>query len=438
MEIILRILVNGGGREFSTWEVLFFLVVLIGGEFLITRWYYRRKYPHAPIINFDDPRDRFDREEYVLITKRLFSDCREIWLERLPGARSGGSVYKVRSKTKKGKLQGLRVLKLGLLKEIRQERKNYKDFVKPYLSSMAVLERWYPPAWVWWGTYGGLVYLYVGVGEVTKICQFQEFYMNASNNHDTVEGIIQGLFERLSPWLNAIEPDLRNLYEDYAFSQKRLEEIAGCARNLLPAIGNAETFEYKGQLFTNPIQFVSGEFERRRQRGFKTFAAITHGDLNGRNFIVDDKKNIWLIDFSHVSRTHILKDFCKLEAEIKFCLTGLKNEADVDMALDFERELLFKKTDNGGYAACDKLDELYADRPSPSDLRFVCAWKCVQCIRNRAAVFMGKLAEQGGSAREYYLGLLHYTLRVLCFEQLNEQSRTYALLSAALLCEALK
>ncbi|UCG37186.1 MAG: phosphotransferase, partial [Candidatus Bathyarchaeota archaeon] len=260
----------------------------------------------------------------------------------------------------------------------------------------------------------------------------------AGDDGDTAKKIIEKLLHRLRPWLAAIEYGYRNLYEDYTLS-KKLTEIEGSARDLLPAIGNkTKTFPCKGQLFTDPIQFVSVEFERRKQRGLETFTAITHGDLNARNFIVDDNKNIWLIDFSHVSRAHILKDFCKLEAEIKFCLTELKDEADVDMALDFERELLFQKTDNGGYAAFDTLNELCKARPSPNDLRFVRAWKCVQYIRNRAAVFMGRLAEQGDSASQYYLGLLHYTLRALCFEQLSKQSRTYALLSAALLCEALK
>lgn len=48
----------------------------------------------------------------------------------------------------------------------------------------------------------------------------------------------------------------------------------------------------------------------------KVSVAITHGDLHGDNLMVDDKKNVWVIDFERCGEGHALQDFIELEADI--------------------------------------------------------------------------------------------------------------------------
>ncbi len=48
----------------------------------------------------------------------------------------------------------------------------------------------------------------------------------------------------------------------------------------------------------------------------KTRVAITHGDLHGDNLLVDNQKNVWVIDFERCGEGHILQDFIELEADI--------------------------------------------------------------------------------------------------------------------------
>lgn len=38
-----------------------------------------------------------------------------------------------------------------------------------------------------------------------------------------------------------------------------------------------------------------------------TFSSIIHGDLNGRNILIDIHQNVWLIDFEYTEKGPILK-----------------------------------------------------------------------------------------------------------------------------------
>jgi thiamine kinase-like enzyme len=42
------------------------------------------------------------------------------------------------------------------------------------------------------------------------------------------------------------------------------------------------------------------------------FLSYVHGDLNGKNMILDAQNNVWLIDFFHTHRGHVLKDLLKI------------------------------------------------------------------------------------------------------------------------------
>ncbi|NOK57759.1 MAG: hypothetical protein GFH27_549287n63 [Chloroflexi bacterium AL-W] len=57
-------------------------------------------------------------------------------------------------------------------------------------------------------------------------------------------------------------------------------------------------------------------------RGFEALSrqCLCHGDLHGRNILVDDHNRFWLIDFARVERSHALCDFVELETDIKFNL----------------------------------------------------------------------------------------------------------------------
>jgi hypothetical protein len=169
----------------------------------------------------------------------------------------------------------------------------------------------------------------------------------------------------------------------------------------------------------------------------------------------DGQKHLWFIDFSHTGnglsadrtreairegipidpeRGHTLRDFCRLEAEVKFTLTRLQDENDLKLAVVFERELM-----SCGLA----LYELPVAAPLPEaliDERFRKAWQVIREIRRQATAYL----TNADDLRPYYLGLLHATLPIVYYhpdqfenEACERQQKRYAFISAGMLCSQL-
>ncbi len=51
--------------------------------------------------------------------------------------------------------------------------------------------------------------------------------------------------------------------------------------------------------------------------------------------MIDEKDNIWVIDFFHSHRGRALKDFAKLENDILYTSTSINNENDLPHAYYF-------------------------------------------------------------------------------------------------------
>ena len=51
------------------------------------------------------------------------------------------------------------------------------------------------------------------------------------------------------------------------------------------------------------------------------YRAITHGDLNLRNVLVDERDNLYVIDFSETTTRNAVADFARLEPILKLELS---------------------------------------------------------------------------------------------------------------------
>ena len=183
--------------------------------------------------------------------------------------------------------------------------------------------------------------------------------------------------------------------------------------------------------------------------------ATIHGDLNARNILFEVDKSgqhslPWFIDFSHTGnglsaertaaaardnlpvqadRGHTLRDFCRLEADVKFILTTLEHDRQLELALLFEGELLL-----GGMDVPEPPPQVLAEP------RFDKAWRVVGAIRRRAAPYLADPAD----LQPYYWGLLQATLPVIYYQpgqfagQPNERlQKRYAFMAAGILCSRL-
>ena len=182
---------------------------------------------------------------------------------------------------------------------------------------------------------GGIAYSLLGVSE--RFISFGEYY----RTHDTMSVVatIRHLFEETCRhWYeNRSHKRRRNLTDLYqeqlGFNQSNLEQ------SLHDCFGKwAEQKEIQFSTldgsFPNPVY---SPYVDSRSFTLPLFTAITHGDLNGSNVLVDSNGHTWLIDFYRTREGHILRDIIKLETVVKF---ELLNSDDLTGLHELERALL--------------------------------------------------------------------------------------------------
>jgi hypothetical protein len=143
---------------------------------------------------------------------------------------------------------------------------------------------------------------------------------------------------------------------------------------------------------------------------------LCHGDLHGRNILVDSDGDYWLIDFARVGKSHALRDFVELETDIKF---SLMKDSDLAELHSYERALLMP----GRFK--EALPPVGFEESSMDK-----SYKVISTLRQVAA---GSLKLEG-DMREYYEALLFNTLKVLRLRHISACQKEHALLSASLLC----
>jgi hypothetical protein len=367
----------------------------------------------------------FGEVDYTLLT-RLFHDCREVRLYPLLGGFSGTLVFQVASWDRQGRPQQPTVLKLGPRRKIEAEEQNHRNFVEPYIGTTVKLR-----GMEYEGRQGAIRFTYARMSR-GRTLTFEKFYLDTERNStDAVVVVIDEIFQNaLRLWLEGVQPNPHSrLYQMYD-----LAEDWGKIRQAVSDLGFdpvADYFNCLEQRFPNPIKEAEEWFRVRQNREIITKESIVHGDLNSRNILIDSGQNVFVIDFAKTGRNHLLRDFCKLETEIKFCLTRLHCDDDIKQAIALEGELLFAS----GRPFTDLQGLLSVEPVANADPRLERAQRCIVALRQIACQAMGLQATE--PAEQYYLGLLHYTLDALRYEQCDRNSRLYALISASLLCWAL-
>jgi hypothetical protein len=370
--------------------------------------------------------------DYILVEK-LFPNCQEVKLDPRIKGFSGAMVFLAESRDRDGSRQQPSVVKLGPFKKIQDEAENYDNYVNDFVGNAPELRE---PQYDKDDTRGGLRFSYARMaGEIST---FEDFFLTRKNDACRIIGRIFSENVLGLCLLKQSPPGRRRLYyEDYRLGVRDWSRIINAveASELLEVEG--DDFAFGGQTYRNPLKQAKEWFgleEDKKNRGsesFYTITAVVHGDLNARNILIDDNDNVFVIDFAKTGLGHILKDFCKLEVEIKFCLTKLITEADIKRAVDWEKRLLFAE---GGKRHKDLRGLLTI---AEGDLGFDKATTdCIRRLRQKASDMTGPLLD--GLTDQYYLGLLHYTLDTLRYEQCDRNSKLYALISASLLCRALR
>jgi len=416
---------------------------------------------------------QLDRAEFLPLIQILFrrpTDVKHVHVKPLSGGRGGDTTVLVRRQRQEEESALLKsyVVKLGNKHEMADEHEKFVRYVQDYLPSAAHFFRYAE-----WDAFAGIAYEFVGLEPRHDIQSFYQFY----NGRTPIEvsELIEEVYTHLTrAWYQNGRQEKTNLYDEYHLLHKKRETIIGHVGKLVadddPYRANFTAIEERLQPnlrpafasptnvpWHDPVAFLRTWL--RHTLNLPIRRSIVHGDLHAQNVLIEigrnDHQRPWFIDFSHSGnglsaartreaihagvpidpdRGHTLRDFARLEADVKCILTVLENADDLRQAVDFERALL-----NGGMS----LHELPTKSPTTEVLleeRFQKAWLAIREIRRQA---VSQLINPD-DVRPYYLSLLSATLPIVYYrpdqfesEVCERQQKRYALLSAGMLCSQL-
>jgi protein-tyrosine phosphatase len=148
------------------------------------------------------------------------------------------------------------------------------------------------------------------------------------------------------------------------------------------------------------------------------YFSYVHGDLNGANIIIDARDNVWLIDFFHTHRGHILKDLIKLENDVLYIFTPVNNAEDLAAACRLTDLLL-------------KVEDLR--RPllpvDETDLNHPAMRRAYETVRTLRA-FYPELIQENRNPLQLLIGQLRYAVHTLSFDESNDWQKQWALYTA--------
>jgi hypothetical protein len=275
------------------------------------------------------------------------------------------------------------------------------------------------------GEWAGLRYNFLGVnGPDSRLVWLHDQYLQRPLGE--VSALFEQLFTRvLKPWYAQPKWEQVFLFREhnplplFPTLFETAEEVVGLS-------ADDEGFECHelGVRLPNPFWFLKHEYSRRAGESRLWYTAVCHGDLNLRNVLVDERDNLYVIDFSETRPRNAVSDFARLEPVLKFEMIQPDSDADVRRLLIFEE----------GLTSVTALDQPPPFRYDGSDPQVARAHAVITLLRrfaDRATLFETDIVP-------YWLALLEWTLPVVFYRQLNARQKRYAACSAALICRSIR
>ena len=359
--------------------------------------------------------------EYEKIVRMVHPDCSEVRLHPISGGYSGSLVFQDEAYDRRGRREMPFVLKLDRWKNIKAEIEGYEGHVKRYIQNNATQIIQHERC----GDYGGILYTFVGIqGAQGRIFSLEEYYLTHSIQE--VLEVFELLFRKvLRAWYG--QPQLRDipLYQVYAsiYNYEAVRQWAATRFAISPEDEYIDLPHGMGRSL-NPLHFVEHVLPGRLEEKWSVYEGSVHGDLNLRNVLMDEGKNLWLIDFAMTGYSHILRDIAKLEAVLKMEMVPVPTEDRLFSLLELEKIFLSPR-------GLGEIPEVPEGTWDPEVMK---AFQVVSRLRRYA----DSITLLDDDIRQYWLALLYYTLAVPAFVSVNDLMREYAWISSSLLCNALK
>lgn len=363
----------------------------------------REKYPSIEVNGVE-----LTETDQTLV-RYLFRDCRSVKLEVLTGGFSGNVVAGSVSHDLHGHEQVPHVVKIGEQEEMGKERTSFERIENVLGSSAPRITDFADH-----DNRGAIKYRYASMGG-TLSTSFQKDYQEGTPLEE-VKQVLDTVFgEQLMRFYRAATLESCDLLEQYGFSDHWAGSVRESVESTLGAPAPDDDVEIlPGLTAPNVCRFYDETLRNLPGRAAdQIYQSWMHGDLNGANIILDRHRNVWLIDFFHTHRGHVLRDFVKLENDLLYIWTPVEDESDLRNACAFTDKLL-------------EVYDLAAPLPEASSewkLQFRRAWETVQHLRG----FYPQLIQSSRNPYQLQVAQLRYSVHNLCFKESTDLQLKWAL-----------
>ena len=401
LERLLGVAVFSSVGEFTEW--------LAGEAVSIPLTGFSEKHPE---IIFDGDANLGDADNKLL--RYLFRDCRKVDCGVLDGGYSGNIVLGTRSVDLQGHHQASHVVKIGPREPMGQERTAFERIesvlgnAAPSIADFADLE-----------DRGGIKYRYASVGS-GPVATFQKRYM-AGMPLDEVRSVLDMIFsEQLGRLYAAAEREEVDLLAYYQFDSRWAGSVRRKVEKLLQQPATGSTLKLAdGTEVCNICRFYEDVLDNLdRNHSGTSYMSYVHGDLNGANIIIDQNENVWLIDFFHTHRGHVLRDLIKLENDLLYIFTPMERPEHLEEACRLT-DLLFQVKD---------LAKLPPDpEPAFSRPEMIRTFETIKILRS----YYPELIQADRDPMQLIIAQLRYAVHTLGFFESNDLHKQWALYTAA-------
>lgn len=360
-------------------------------------------------------------EKDASLVRYLFRGSRDVSVRSLDGGFSGNLVLATQSVNLLGQEEVPHVVKIGPHTAIGQERTAFERIESvlgncaPRVADFAdIADR------------GAIKYRYASMGRGGSR-SFQKLYESGASDEE-IARVLDSIFaDQLGRLYRAAEPEGCDLLDYYQFSERWAASVRGAVVALVGDAGRASILEFPGQRrVQNVVRFYESVLPNLPRPPRSHYFAHIHGDLNGANIIVDAQNNVWLIDFFHSHRGHVLKDLIKLENDLLYVLSKLSSEDELEQALTLS-DWLLSVGDLGREPA--SLAERAITAPA---LRRAYAAIC------KLRSFYPELVHADREPIQLLIGQIRYAVHSLGFEESSPLQKRWALYTASRAAEQLQ
>lgn len=356
-----------------------------------------------------------DKEEQELIA-HLFRNSKSIEFKILDGGFSGNIVMKAKSIDIHGHEEVPVVLKIGPRNPMAQERESFEK-IRDVLGNNAPSIVDYLET----ENKAGIKYRYASMFD-EKIQTFQNFYADC-NDDQKIKYFLDVIFKKqLGRFYKAATLEKMDLIQYYDFSSKYADSVKSKIEAIIGVFNeNDESILIEDKPSFNLVKFYKNDIDNLKGKIVQShYQSYLHGDLNGANIIIDAQDNVWLIDFFHTHRGHVLKDLIKLENDLLYIFMDINSREEY-----IESTKLIDIVLN--------TDDLWADLPNITYqfLQINKAYSALKVLRS----YYKNLVQSDRGTYQLFIGLLRYSVHTLSFEECNLWQKKLALYSSCILAE---